>query len=241
MCGFFFSAACSVCWSSSIIDGIPASEYLGIIRKTSEWTPSDERRKKKIVGAIDQSIPESLRNTCFGVYFPQYIRTVCDPDGFNYHNRMHNDNGKCAIEYLLLSSLGMCRNLSLVYSNIIVCENKYFRVHRTTHIKGQPQSDPTKNQYTGDVITMSFSTHNIDDAIKWMLSDSPRTPKVIIADAEASSNIKKIEEKNRNIQAVMNECIFGRRRASRVDIGREHDAKSVHFKWRGSKSICPLA
>lgn len=57
----------------------------------------------------------------------------------NFHSQMHNDNRKCAIEYLILASLGLCKSLNAVYSDIVVCENRYFRVHQTTHIKGQPQ------------------------------------------------------------------------------------------------------
>ena len=103
----FLSAVCPVCWSSSfvsLIDKIPSSDYLTISRKSSEWTPSDQQRKHAVTDAIVRIISETL-NTCFGMYSPQYLRTVYDPDGFNFHSRMHNDNGKCAIEYLILVSL----------------------------------------------------------------------------------------------------------------------------------------
>ena len=119
---------------------------------------------------------------------------------------MHNDNGKCAIEYLILASLGLCKSLNAVYSNIVVCEDRYFRVHRNTYIKGQPQSNPTS-----DVIVMAFSTQDVNKAINWIFSDSPRTPKLILADAEASSNVKKIQDKIQILQAAMNAYSVGGR------------------------------
>ena len=83
-----------------------------------------------------------------------------------------------------------------VYRDILVCsQERYFRVHHTTHTKGQPQSDPMKCYYTGDVVAMSFRTSDEQKAIEWLLPDSPRTPKCIVADAEKSSNSKVIEEK----------------------------------------------
>ena len=206
---FFLSAACPVCWSNSfvsLINKIPSSDYLALSRKSSEWTPSDQQRKHAVTDAIVWIIPETLTCTCFGIYFPQYLRTVCDPDGFNFHSQMHNDNGKCAIEYLILASLGLCKSLNAVYSNVVVCEDRYFWVHRTTYIKGQPQSNPIS-----DVIVMAFSTQDVNKAINWMLSDSPRTPKLILADAEASSNMKKIQDKTRILQAAMNAYSVGGR------------------------------
>ena len=70
-----------------------------------------------------------------------------DPDGFNFHERTHNDNGKYILQFLIKSSLGMCKPLDLVHNEIMVCDQNYFRVHRTTHSKGQPQSDPIHQEH----------------------------------------------------------------------------------------------
>ena len=175
----FSSAACPVCWSSSfvsLISMLPSSDYLALSRNSSEWTPPDERRQCAVTDAVVQMITETLTSTCFGVYFPQYVRMLCKPDGFNFHSQMHNDNLKCAIEYLLLVSLGLCKSLNVVYSNIMVCESRYFRVHRTTRIKGQPQSDPTLNHYTGDVVVMALSTQDVDCSL--LLAESSNSDKV---------------------------------------------------------------
>ena len=62
---------------------------------------------------------------------------------------------------------------------------------------------------------MAFSTKDVNKAINWMLSDSPRTPKLILVDAEASSNVKKIQDKTQILQATMNiysvggRCLLG--------------------------------
>jgi hypothetical protein len=58
---------------------------------------------------------------------------------------------------------------------------------------------------------MAFSTQDANEAITWMLSDSPRTPKVILADAEASSDVKKIQDKAQILQAAMNAHSVGGR------------------------------
>lgn len=63
MCGFFFSAACSVCWSDSfqsILEGIPSGDYLALIRKASVWTSSDEQRQRAVIDAAINKIPESV-------------------------------------------------------------------------------------------------------------------------------------------------------------------------------------
>ena len=53
---------------------LPSSDYLALSRKSSEWTPSDEWRQQAIIEAVVQMIPQTLTSTCFGVYFPQYVR-----------------------------------------------------------------------------------------------------------------------------------------------------------------------
>lgn len=44
------------------------------------------------------------------------------------------------------------------------------------------------NRYTGDVVVMGLMTDSVDDAVEWMLEDCPKTPKIVIADAEVSSD-----------------------------------------------------
>ena len=116
---------------------------------------------------------------------------------------MHNSNGKKVIENVILVSLGKCKPVSMVYSNIMKCANKYFQVDVTTHIRSQPNSDPTMNRYTGDVVVMGLMTDNVDDAVEWMLEDCPKTPKIVIADAEASSDPAQIRRKIHQMEAAM--------------------------------------
>ena len=199
-------AACSNCWSSrfqSLITNnefLPANEYLALSRKASDWSSEDLKRQNVVVSSLTKKMPSDLAATCFGMYFPAFVGAVCNPDGFNYHPRTHNDNGKCIIEYLLKSSLGLCCQLNIVYHNILVCDQNYFKVHRTTHTKGQPQS---RYNFTSDVIAMSFQSTQELDAIYWMTADSPKTPKCIIADAEKSSDVMVIDEKMRKLQPIM--------------------------------------
>ena len=55
---------------------------------------------------------------------------------------------------------------------------------------------------------MVFHTEDANNA-SCMLSDSPITPKLILADAEASSEVKKIQEKTQTLQAAMNGFLSG--------------------------------
>ena len=137
-----------------------------------------------------QKILPELNNTYFGMYLPLFIGGICNPDGFNYHTRTHNSNGKLILEYLIKASLGKCKPLNPVYRDILVCPGdkyKYVRIDHTTHPKGQPHSNPRKYSFTGDVVAMSFKTDDEQRAIQWMRADSPRTPKCIVGDAEQSS------------------------------------------------------
>ena len=88
-----------------------------------------------------------------------------------------------------------------MYRNIYHCRSseKFFSVDLTTHIKGQPHSDPTMNKYTGDVVMMGCHTTNSEEAVQWLIDDSPRTPKLVIADAEAQSNRGAIRGVARNL------------------------------------------
>ena len=174
--------------------------HLALARKISQWTPTDKERQQKIVEAV-QKIPSEFENTCFGFYFPLLIGAVCDPDGFNFHERTQNLNGKLILEYLIKASLGKCKPINRVYQDIIVCreEKCYFRIHHTT----QPQSDPTKYYFTGDVLAMSFKTSDQHRVIQWMRADSPRTPKCIIADVEKSSSIAVIDQKVVKMKSVL--------------------------------------
>ena len=197
----FLSAECPHCFPTSlpsliIRDLLPGHDYLALARKISQWTPTDKKRQQKIVEAV-QKIPSEFENTSFGIYFPLLVGAVCDPDGFSFHERTQNSNGKLIFEYLIKASLGKCKPINRVYQDIIVCrkEQCYFRIHHTTHSKGQPQSDPTKYYFTGDVVAMSFRTSDQHRAIQWMRADSPRTPKCIIADAKKSSSIAVIDQK----------------------------------------------
>ena len=198
----FLSAECPHCFPTSLPflitrgDLLPVSDYLALARKISQWTPTDKKRQQKIVEAV-QKIPSEFENTCFGFYFPLLVGAVCDPDGFNFHERTQNSNGKLILEYLIKASLGKCKPINRVYQDIIVCreEQCYFRI--------QPQSDPTKYYFTGDVFAMSFRTSDQHRAIEWMRADSPRTPKCIIADAEKSSSIAVMDQKVVKMKSVL--------------------------------------
>ena len=62
---------------------------------------------------------------------------------------------------------------------------------------------------------MALSTQDANKAIGWLLDDSPRTPKIILADAEASCDVSKIKAKITTLQAAMNvysvdgRCVLG--------------------------------
>ena len=59
------------------------------------------------------------------------------------------------------------------------------------------------NKYTGDVVVMGLMTDNVDDAVEWMLEDCPKTPKIVIADAETSSDPAQIRRKIHQMEAAM--------------------------------------
>ena len=209
ICMCSLSAECPHCFPTSLPslitrgDLLPVSDYLALARKISQWSPTDKKSQQKIVEAV-QKIPSEFENTCFVFYFPLLVGAVCDPDGFNFHERTQNSNGKLILEYLIKASLGKCKPINRVYQDIIVCrEEQYsFRIHHTTHSKRQLQSDPTKYYFTGDVVAMSFRTSDQDCAIQWMRADSPRTPKCIIADAEKSSSIA-VDQKVVKMKSVL--------------------------------------
>ena len=186
----FLSAGCCHCYTTEINnlvtnkEFLPPHDFLALARKASSWSAADKTRRKNIEAAI-QNVPDSLRSTSFGKYFPSFIA-----DGFYFHERTHNSNGKWIMANLIKASLGKCSEISIMYPEILVCEHEqcYFRVRSTTtHSRRQPHSDPTIYQYTSDVVVMSFRTDDKDSAVEWMRQDSPRTPKCIIADVERSS------------------------------------------------------
>jgi hypothetical protein len=71
--------------------------------------------------------------------------------------------------------------------DIYKCKNKYFRVLRTTHTAHQPQSDQTVYGKTADVVVMGFSCSD-ERWSEYLTLDSPKTPKILIADAESSES-----------------------------------------------------
>ena len=206
----FLSAGCCHCYTTEISnlvtnkEFLPPHDFLALARKASSWSAADKVRVKNIEMAM-QIVPESLRSTSFGKYFPSFIAAVCNPDGFNFHERTHNSNGKWMMANLIKASLGKCTEISNMYPEILVCEHEqcYFRVHSTTHSRGQPHSDPTRYQYTSDVVVMSFRTDEKDSVVEWMRRDSPRTPKCIIADAERSSLKVVIDEKITKMKSAL--------------------------------------
>ena len=204
------SAECSHCFPSELqslvtsSDILPPYEYLALARKPSQWSAADRKRQEKVLNAV-QRIPSHLSGTCFGLYFPSLVGAICDPDGFNFHERTQNSNGKLIIECLLKASLGKCKSLNMVYQDILVCQEQqcFFRIHHTTHSKGQPHSDPKMYHYTGDVVAMAFKTSDEQKAVEWMRADSPRTPKCIVGDAERSSTAAAINDKVEKMKSVM--------------------------------------
>ena len=84
-----------------------------------------------------------------------------------------------------------------------------------THTEGQPHSDLTLNCYTGDVVVTALRMPDTNKDIGWLLEDSPRTPKMILADAESSSDVNKVKVKVTTLQAAMKaysidgRCVLG--------------------------------
>ena len=183
-----FSLACSSCWSDEVekvIAKLPTN-YTVITRKQSQFTRQDNEQRQEIVKYVLNSMPSTMPEGAAFRHFPPFVRCMCSPDGSNYHMKMHNDNGKCIIESLIITSLGLCTSLNCVYNNIFRCGTKYFRVHKTTHPSHQLQSDQSTYRKTADVVVMAFSTRDEQDAIDYLTLDSPKTPKVLIADTEAA-------------------------------------------------------
>ena len=175
-----------------------------LARKPALWSAFDRKRQEKVLKAV-QKIPSHLSGTSFERNFPSLVGAICDPDGFNFHERTQNSNGKVIIERLLKASLGMCKSLNMVYKDILVCREQqcFFRIHHTTHSRGQPHSDPKMYHYTGDVVAMAFKTSDEQKAVEWMRVDSPRTPKCVIGDAERSSTAAAIHDKVEKMKYVM--------------------------------------
>ena len=194
-------------------DFLPAHDYFALARKSSQWSSTDQTRWEN-VGAVVQRMPVRFSQTCFRFSFPSYVGVVSDPDGFNFHKRMQNCNGKWILEYLIKVSLGTCKPLNTVYQDILVCQDPsqeqcYFRIDHSTHSRGQPHSDPT-NYYTGDVVAMAFKSSVQWKAVEWMRADSPRTPKCTIGDAERSCLAGAIADKMTKMRGhIMCAEVFG--------------------------------
>ena len=179
-------------------------EFSVLARKSSGlWSDKDMKVKSDFERRVEEEMPELLRGTAFEFYFTSFCRTVCSPDVFFCHHRMGNDNGKHLIENVIGASLGTCKALSLIYKRVYRCGNHYFRVHHTTHSKDQPQSDQKTCSKMRHVIAMVFETDDITNAKVWMYEESYLTPKVIIADADSSTEPKKIQDKEHALLAQM--------------------------------------
>ena len=128
-------------------------------------------------------MPDSLGSTSFGEYFPSFVSTLCVPDGFNFHDRTHNSNGKWM---LLKAFLGKCFRLALCFQ-IFWCVNASSAIFEYTAPPTREGSLILILQDISDVVIMSFRTNGNDLVVEWMRRDSPWTPKCIIADADRSS------------------------------------------------------
>ena len=113
------------------------------------------------------SISDFLCQTSFGIAFPEFVRCVVQPTGGNFHMRMQNSNGKHIISSLLIASLGQCVPVISAYRDIYNRRKIFFSVEMSTHIRGQPHSDPTLNKYTGDVVMMGCCTSS-EEAVQWL-------------------------------------------------------------------------
>ena len=242
------SAGCCHCYTTEISnlvtnkEFLPPHDFLALARKASSWSAADKTRRKNIETAI-QKVPDSLRSTSFGKYFPSFIATVCNPDGFNFHERTHNSNGKWIMANLIKASLGKCSEISIMYLEILVCEHEqcYFRVHSTTtHSRRQPHSDPTIYQYTSDVVVMSFRTDDKDSAVEWMRQDSPRTPKCIIADVERSSLKIVIDERITKMKSALKAYSTQGREVLGLVLGGNLELQAVQYKHGDCNYYDPL-
>ena len=174
--------ACATCWSPCIdacLLKIPRYPFQVVARKTGLWTQKDVEERKEVQKIVENEVPGSMKsNTAFVANFPLFCRTVCSPDGFLHHSKTSNSNGKLMLSYLITSALGSAQSISPCFADVFRCGKKYFRV----------QSDPTTFRRTADVMVLGFETsENCPefDIIRWMYDDSPRTPKLLIADAES--------------------------------------------------------
>lgn len=175
---FYSTLACSSCWNKEIqelINGLPVG-YTALTTKVSSYTENNIKLQQEVIDYVTRNIPATLKGSAFYLYLPRFIRCVCVPDGFKYHLRMHNDNGKCVLDALLVFFTW------IVYS--LECQSHFFRVHKTIHSKQQSQSDQSSFKKTADVVVMGFTTPLDADPIRYLTSESPKTPKIIIADAD---------------------------------------------------------
>ena len=133
---------------------------------------------------------------------------------------------------LLKASLGKCSEFGIMFPDILVCQREqcYFRVHCTTHSRWQSHSDPTRYQYTSDVVVMSFRTDDKDLVVEWMRRDSPRTPKYIIADAERSSLKVVIDRKVTKMKSALKAYSTGGREVLGLVLGGDLLLQAVRYK-----------
>ena len=195
------------CWSESIeaiIRNCLDINYSLLARRAHGWTKADRALRQTVIDKVESTVSDD-RQTGFGTAFPDFVRCVIQPTGGNFHTRMHNSNGKQIITALLVASLGNCLPFKKSYRGMYHCRssNKFFSIEMTTHTKGQPHSDPTQNKYTGDVVMMGCCTTTALDAVQWLIDDSPRTPKLLVADTEASVDGNAIAKKVTCMRAVM--------------------------------------
>ena len=244
------SAACTLCWDLSIeelitenlLGGENKVNYLALSRRPAGWTSSDRARQIQLLDTISKNIPDDLQHTSFGECFPRFIQCTCKPEGCNFHPRMSNSNGKYLIYYLILSSLGRCVPVKSAYSNIMKCvgSSKFFKTQLTTHTKGQPHTDPTLNKYTGDVIAMGLTSTEETNALTWLIDDSPRTPKIIIADAESSYDSGTIIAKTVIMKSVMCAYTIGQIPILGLVIGGDMIIHALMLTSSGITEFTPL-
>ena len=53
----------------------------------------------------------------------------------------------------------------------------------------------TIHKYTGDVVMMGLCASNCGDVLRWLIDDSPQTPKTVITDTKAKSDPFTIQSK----------------------------------------------
>ena len=202
-------------WDESldkIIKQCCCTDYALLARKPSGWSDRDILRQKSVISkTVDAVGVEDLKRTAFGIGFPQFVRYACEPVGGNYHTRMHNSNGRRLLQSLLVSSLGKCVQLDPAYHEIFHWsrDDTFYSVDLSTHTRSQAHSDPTVNRYTADVLAMGVCTPISSDAVQWLSIDYPRTPKLVIADAESQALPHTIENKVQGMKAVIEAYFVG--------------------------------